>query len=128
MFGMCSLVSLTMEYYISFGDRKAKFIISEIHCDLSILGFIPSDKSLPISEIIPIKYVGGDRIFLKLSQTMIDSESDAVVLGDTYYLLRSFSENNQNLLALCKPVNPIFPSQAFDGKLYIKELSSFPVY
>ena len=115
-----------MEHYIFFDDHRAKFIIPDIECDFNLVGFIPLDLSLPIKELIPIKYVGDDKIFLHMAQPMIDAEADAIVLGDTYYILRAFRENDKYLLALCRPVNPIFPSQAFDGKLFLKEFTSFP--
>ena len=115
-----------MEHFITFGDHKAKFIIPKLQFDMNLIGFIPFDISLPIKELIPIKFVDGDPIFLNLAQPMIDGEFDAIVLGDTYYILRAFHENGKYLLSLCQPLNPIFPSQAFDGKLFIKEFTSFP--
>ena len=113
-----------MEHFIDFGGKKGKFIIDGINCDLIGLGFIPSDKSLPLEGIIPIKFVGGDKIFHQLSVIMLEREADMVVLGDTYYLLRVFSENDQILLALAKPKNPLFPSQSFDGNLFIREYNA----
>ena len=116
-----------MEHFITFASGiKAKFIFNEIKCDLTLIGFIPSDKSLPISNVIPIKYCQGDKLFLRLAQPMIEQEADGVVVGDTFYILRSFYQEGQFMLALCVPTNPLFPSQSFDGKLYIKPFHMFP--
>lgn len=114
-----------MEHIISFEKKEARFIINDIDCDLKLLGFIPSDKSLPLKKIIPIKYVGGDKIFLRFAEPMIMHSVDGVVVGETYYILRAFHHQNKLLLCLCELTNPIFQSAPFDGKLYINPNNIF---
>lgn len=112
-------------HYIRFANNSGMFYIPGSTCDLDLIGFIPSDKSLPIKSMTPIKYLSGSKVVLQLAQPMLESDMDAFLVGDGHYLLRSFRQNDLFLLCICKPIMPIFPGASFDGRFYIKPMNLF---
>ncbi|EAY06769.1 hypothetical protein TVAG_103190 [Trichomonas vaginalis G3] len=112
-------------HYIKFAGANGLYYIPGSTCDFDLLGFIPSDKSLQLVSITPIKHLSGSKALLQMAPSMLEKDMDGLVLGDGQYVLRAFKQNELYLLCLCKPTLPLFPGALFDGQYFIKPFNIF---
>ena len=88
-------------------------MVAKINLDsLRILGFIPTNKSMPFKSIIPIKILSESSFLKTLAVSMIQNELDAVAFAEKDYIIRALHVESKILMMLCIPKKPLFESNS----------------
>jgi hypothetical protein len=105
---------------VVFGSFTQTVVGHGIHPRLQILGFIPSDKSLPFASVSPLALPNTDGYLPSVALSMVENDLDAVLFGDRDYILRACTlprdpgapaAQDRHVLLLGVPSKPLFNVQ-----------------
>ena len=99
-----------MESIVQIGIQTTKIKCEIAPPNLTLVGFLPSNRSIVFDEIAPVD-VSESQIFQDLALVLVQKDHEILLFGDHDYILRVNTINNKFIYLLGSSKSPLFKSE-----------------